>query len=428
MFVSFAIQNVYSFDDEQMLSARAVKTCKERLLEATFQPLAGREERLVKTLAIYGANASGKTNVFLALADMRDMVLSSAAQSQSGVQVRGMPFLFAEENLKQPSVYTLEFILGEVQYKYGYAATEREIVGEYLVRKEAKGRRYRELFSRALIEGEQKIHCLADFGADELVISKTRANALFLSTCAMLAVPEAERIIDYFANKLKVISADRMTPQYTSRLFATGRYTQEVTRFLKMTDAGIGELSVNALQQESGRIRTDGSKEMVTAYEAQVKPLLKSGTIAAKSLPLQMIASQGTMKAFNLAAHIFEALETGAVLVLDELDSRLHPLLTKEIIRLFNSAETNPKNAQLIFNTHDTNLLSVRVYETTTDKKVYLLRRDEIYFVEKNGEMCSKIYSLIDFKKNGHSVRNDATYEKDYLAGLYGAIPYIGKW
>lgn len=427
MFVSFTVQNAYSFYDAQILSARAVKTCKERQTEATFKPFPEKEERLVKTLAIYGANASGKSNIFYALADMRYTVLTSAADSQSGDRLNVTPFLFNTESASQPSTYTLEFVLDGFQYKYGYSATATGIVGEYLVRKGAKGRQYKELFSRAVVNGENKINCDKAFAADKLVISKTRANALFLSTCAMLAVPEAEKIVDYFARRLKVIPADRMTPSFTSKMFGSGHYQAQITRFLKMTDPGIGDISVVPFSRETGRILPDGSKEMMTDYEPQVNPILKDGSVSSRKIPLMAIASLGTAKAFNLSAHIFEALDTGAVLMLDELDSRLHPLLTKEIIRLFNNGETNPHHAQLIFNTHDTNLLGVRVYNQESDKKVYLLRRDEIYFVEKNGEMYSKIYSLIDFKKDGLSVRKDASYEKDYLAGLYGAIPYVGK-
>lgn len=427
MLVSFTVQNAYSFYDAQTLNARAVKTCKERQDEATFKPFEARDERLVKTLAIYGANASGKSNIFYALADMRDTVLTSAAESQTGERLNAMPFLFNEASVSQPSSYVLEFVLGEYQYKYGYSATGAAVVGEYLVRKVAKGRVYKEVFSRAVVDGRNKICCDKSFGADELVVSKTRTNALFLSTCAMLAVPEAERIVDYFARRLKVIPADRMTTGFTSKAFQDGRHQPEIIRFLKMTDPGIGAVEVLPFKKETGRILPDGTKEVVTDYEPQVRPVLKDGSVSQKALPLLSIASLGTAKAFSLAAYIFDALETGAVLVLDELDSRLHPLLTKEIIRLFNGAETNPRNAQLVFNTHDTNLLGVRVYDATAGKRVYLLRRDEIYFVEKNGEMCSKVYSLIDFKKDGLSVRKDASYEKDYLAGLYGAIPYIGK-
>lgn len=427
MFISFTVQNAFSFYDAQTLSARAVKTCKERQDEATFKPFPERDGRLVKTLAIYGANASGKSNIFYALAAMRHTVLTSAAESQSGERLDVTPFLFNEASVAQPSSYTLEFVVGDSQYKYGYTATSAAIVGEYLVRKGPKGRRYREVFSRAVVDGANRISCDKSFAADQLVISKTRTNALFLSTCAMLAVPEAERIVDYFAHRLKVVSADRMTTGFTSKMFDGGHYKAEIARFMKMTDSGIGDISVVPYKKETGRLLPDGSKEMATDYEPLVNPVLKDGSVSQKGIPLMAIASLGTVKAFSLSAHIFEALDTGATLMLDELDSRLHPLLTREIIRLFNSAETNPRNAQLVFNTHDTNLLGVRVYDAKTGKRVYLLRRDEIYFVEKNGEMCSKIYSLIDFKKDGLSVRKDASYEKDYLSGLYGAIPYLGK-
>ena len=427
MFVSFTVQNAYSFYDAQTLSARAVKTCKERQDEATFKPFEDKDGRLVKALAIYGANASGKSNIFYALADMRQTVLASANGAQSGDRIAVMPFLFGGEGASRPSSYTLEFVLDGLQYKYGYSATPESVVGEYLVRKGSRGRVYKELFSRSVVDGENRINCDKSFAADKLVISRTRTNALFLSTCAMLAVPEAERIIDYFARKLRVIPADHMTSGFTAKMLGDGRHRRQIGDFLKMTDPGIGDITVESFSRETENILPDGTREVSTGYEPRVNPVMRDGSVSDKKIPLLAIASLGTVKAFNLAAHIFDALETGAVLMLDELDSRLHPLLTREIIRLFNSAETNPRNAQLVFNTHDTNLLGVRVYNPGLDRSVYLLRRDEIYFVEKNGEMCSKIYSLIDFKKAGCSVRKDASYEKDYLAGLYGAIPYIGK-
>lgn len=427
MFISFTIANAYSFYDSQTLSARAVKTCKERQESATFKLFPEKDERLVKTLAVYGANASGKSNIFYALFDMLRTVLYSASTLQTERSPFVTPFFFSDQSLQEPSTYTLEFLIGDWQYKYGYSATGSGIVGEYLVRKGQKGRVYKELFSRSLVDGKNRINIDKAFGADELVVSKTRTTALFLSTCALLAVPEAEKIVNYFAEGFKVVSADRMTPNYTSEVLGHGRYKDEIVRFLKMTDPGIGDIDVTSRERETGKLLPDGSKEVTTYFEPLVSPVMKNGTVSPKQLPLVMIASLGTIKAFNLSAHIFEALDKGTVLVLDELDSRLHPLLTKEIIRLFNSSETNPRNAQLIFNTHDTNLLGVKVYNKNEGRKVYLLRRDEIYFVEKNGEMCSRIYSLIDFRKGRNKVRNDASYEKDYLEGLYGAIPYIGK-
>ena len=146
-------------------------------------------------------------------------------------------------------------------------------------------------------------------------------------------------------------------------------------------------------------------------------------------LPLELLGSFGTQKAFELAGPIFKAISNGQLLFIDELDSRLHPIVTREIIKLFNNARTNPKSAQLVFNTHDTNLLNCKVYSTVRKKKEQLLRRDQIYFVERTGEFVSKMYSLVDFKyEDGASVRNDASFEKEYLAGVYGAIPFIGDF
>ncbi len=432
MFVSFSIKNAYSFYDTQTLCARAVKTCKERLNDATFPTFQESNDRLVKTLAIYGANASGKSNLFYALWDMRHIILTSASESQSGEYLKLMPFLFLKDNEtndEKPTTFTIEFIINDHQYKYSFSATTKHIVNEFLVKKSFRTRKYKELFSRIVENGENKIVCKNDFtSANSVVVPRTRTNALFLSTCAMLALPEAEKIVNFFSTQLRVIASDRMTLTYTSKILDQGLYRDEILRFLKITDPGISDISIQQHTVETDNVLPDGSKETRTMFNPLITPILTDGSVSPRTIPFQAIASLGTEKAFSLSAHIFEALANGTILALDELDSRLHPLLTKEIIKLFNSQKTNPNNAQLIFNTHDTNLLGVRIYDEIYNKRVYLLRRDEIYFIEKNGAMCSKIYSLIDFKKHdGLSVRKDASHEKEYLAGLYGAIPYIGK-
>ena len=125
--------------------------------------------------------------------------------------------------------------------------------------------------------------------------------------------------------------------------------------------------------------------------------------------------SSGTNKLFDLSGPIFETLYSGSVLVIDELDAKMHPLISQYIIELFNNPETNPKNAQLIFTTHDTHLLSQKI-----------LRRDQIWFTEKDSKEQTDLYSLIDIVlPDGTKPRNDANYEKNYIAGRYGAIPYI---
>ena len=126
--------------------------------------------------------------------------------------------------------------------------------------------------------------------------------------------------------------------------------------------------------------------------------------------------SSGTNKIFNISGPVFDVLSDGGVLIIDELDASLHPLLTLAVTRLFNSQEHNPKNAQLIFSTHDTNLLCYGNY-----------RRDQVFFVEKDEYGASDLYSLVEYNENGLKIRKDRSFEKDYIQGRYGAIPYIGN-
>ena len=171
-------------------------------------------------------------------------------------------------------------------------------------------------------------------------------------------------------------------------------------------------------------------KQVGEAIVLEPRVFLKNpeGQDYGQSIPLESIASRGTFKAFHVAGPMFEALGSGGVMMVDELDCRLHPILVRQIIRMFNSRASNPKNAQLIFNTHDTNLLNDKVYNVEKDRYENLLRRDQVYFVERDGDYVSHIYSLIEFQKDGKVIRSDASFEKDYLNGLYGSIPYIGSF
>ncbi|MEP6929332.1 MAG: AAA family ATPase, partial [Flavobacterium sp.] len=127
--------------------------------------------------------------------------------------------------------------------------------------------------------------------------------------------------------------------------------------------------------------------------------------------------SSGTNKIFDLSGFVLLTLQLGLVLIIDELDSKLHPILTQEIIKLFNNPETNPKNAQLIFTTHDTNLLGANLF-----------RRDQIWFTEKDDFEATDMYSLLEFKdEDGKTIRKDRSFEADYIRGRYGAIPYISN-
>ena len=154
-----------------------------------------------------------------------------------------------------------------------------------------------------------------------------------------------------------------------------------------------------------------------------------SGSVVGRiDLPFSMIESQGTQKLFDLSGALIDTLRNGKVLVVDEFDAKLHPVLVRRLVELFNSSETNPKNAQLVFNTQSPDLLGSKVQAGNGKRKTTRLRRDQFYFVEKDNREASKVFSLIEYKDGRKTgVRNDSSYEKDYLSGLYGGIPFVAE-
>ena len=181
----------------------------------------------------------------------------------------------------------------------------------------------------------------------------------------------------------------------------------EMRDFLQQFNLGFKDISY---------IKSDENFEKVMTYHNMYNT--KGDISGFHAFDLTSQESSGTNKIYDLSGMIFLALNQGGVAIIDELDAKLHPLLTMAIVKLFHSPEHNPKNAQLIFATHDTNLL---------DKDIF--RRDQIYFTEKNRFEATDLYSLVEYREpDGKKVRNDRSFEKDYIAGRYGAIPYIGDF
>ena len=423
MLIRFSVENYLSFRERQTLDLTATRTCKERREENTFQ--VSSKDSLLRTVGLYGANASGKSNLFSALGFFIDFVRTSFGEREATAGIETIPFMFDEVSRTLPSSFEIEFIIGEVWYKYGFSADEKRVLSEWLYFKDLDATTFKPKFLRKVVEGEDSIDVASSFvGADDLIVEKTRENALFLSTCAGLAVGEAIGIVKEMVSYVFwLASSDR--PNFTADMLEHGENRTDILKLIKKADPSVDDVEVERVEVDTGKTRANGTP--IKRVRFRVTMLHNWDDDRKTRLPLYGLGSLGTRKAFELAGPIFAALSSGSVLFIDELDSRLHPILTREIIKLFNSPETNPKNAQLIFNTHDTNLLNCKVYTPSRDKKEQLLRRDQIYFVERTGEYASRMYSLIDFKdEDGASVRNDASFEKEYLEGRYGAIPFIG--
>lgn len=436
MLKRFTLENMFSFKASETLHLEAIKSCKERLDEATFPICAGDESvRVLKVVAIYGANASGKTNLLHAFQLMVSFVRGSMSGAQTNARIPVSPFLHVEkwEGTPPPSKMEVVFVIDDTQYRYGFQATGSTICEEWLYRK-VLGRKYAreiELFVRYQEDGRDVIVPTPAFErADKSIAEKTRRNALFLSVAAAFAVPEATRILRDFFGGISVYSADSDALNVeTSAMILENRHRDKILSFLVTTDASIDRIEIkkHEVTREFNQM-VGQSVARVSVLEPEIFLKNPKGGSYSSSLPLERIVSRGTFKAFQLAGPIFDVLERGGLLVVDELDCKLHPILVRQIIRLFNSKDSNPNKAQLVFNTHDTNLLNDKVYSATRNRDENLLRRDQVYFMERDADFASHLYSLIDFAKENGRVREDSSFAKDYLNGLYGSIPYIGRF
>jgi len=411
MLIRFSVENFLSFKDRQTLDMTAVPTCKERQEDNTFD--LDSESKLLKTVVVYGANASGKSNLFKALAFFCSFIHNSSKDFQVDESISVKPFQLNLDTVKEPSFFEIEFKHNEEFYRYGFQVTRAKVVSEWLF---CGGK---QLFIRAEENGEDIIQIESEWNNAKGLEERTRANALFLSVCAQFAMSQAAEIIAWFNQKINQISgtATLLSKMFTIEKIQDGKYRDDIIMFLKNADMNIDNVEI----KEGARIASMNRLIVQTLHHIYDN---NANVVGNTKLSMKEAESLGTQKAFALSGPLIEALKTGAVLVVDEMDARLHPVFVRQIVDMFNSKRLNPLNAQLIFNTHDTNLLNCR-----KDKPAgYLLRRDQIYFMEKDNMEASHLYSLIEFKKeDGKKIRNDASYEKDYLNGIYGAIPFIGN-
>jgi AAA15 family ATPase/GTPase len=428
MLIEFSIANYKSFKERVTFSMVASNiTSPDRRLDQNNVASADKNLKLLKCAAIYGANGSGKSNLADACRFMRNFVEDSSKESQTGEEIGTEPFRLNDDTKSEPSFFEIVFIQGRTTYRYGFEVDNHSVKAEWLFHvpstKEAK------LFER---EG-QVITAARSFKEAKGLTDKTRVNALFLSVLAQFNGTISKSILNWFRS-FNLISglADRGYRQYTVNCFKNNRYTSDITNFVKRLDLGFQDLSVEpndpseildevtstSGDQPSGTKVRDIAKSLeliVTGKFGNVKTIhpsynAKGEQTSVEHFDLDTNESEGTRKLFFLAGPLMDTLKNGKILFVDELDARLHPLITYEIIKLFNSAQTNPQNAQLIFATHDTNLLNNK-----------LLRRDQIWFVEKDRLGASHLHSLVEYR-----VRNDASFEKNYIRGKYGAIPFIG--
>ncbi|WP_107806842.1 AAA family ATPase [Nodularia spumigena] len=424
MLIEFSIGNYRSFKDKVTFSMVAANiVAKDPKIDENNTFAVDDKLTLLKSAAIYGANASGKSNLAKAISFMKWFMINSSKETQSTEEIGVEPFRLSTETETEPSLFEIVFLLDGKKYRYGFEATQQRVISEWLFY--VPNKRETRIFERNFEESTEIFNISKIFKGGG-IDSKTRHNALFLSVAAQFNVEIAEKILYWLTRKLKIISGLDDISDYTVSYLAEGNDNRsDIIQLIKKLDLGIREITVKETE-----IRLNSLPLPEDTSEELKKMIVKSGILKAtliktvhqkfdsqgNHISLELFdlyeqESEGTQKIVSIAGILVDTFKNGDVLIFDEFDARLHPLITKAIVEIFNSQETNYNNAQLIFMTHDTNLLSNKLF-----------RRDQIWFTEKNKYGATDLYSLVEYR-----IRNDASFENDYIQGKYGAIPFIGN-
>jgi len=414
MLVEFRIKNFRSLRDEQVLSM--VASSDKSLLDThALNTGLKAAPHLLKSAVVYGANASGKSNLIKALQYMRGVVLESAALQPGQTFDRLNPFKLNATSVGQPTEFEVTFILAGVRYQYGFAMNAQRIVSEQLlVYKAFKPQRW---FDRHFDADSGKD--VYEFGpglkgAKNLWEGATRPNALFLAVAVQLNSEALRPVFDWFANRLVIFNEQSpLSPQFSVQMLKLEEQRKAICEFLRAADISISDIEVATKQAMVHTINFDlatGKREETAGEQAVDEVKFHHVTDHGKAVFDLMDESSGTRNLLFLTGPILDILNKGQTLLVDELDTSLHTLLVQAIVRLFHQPVVNTGGAQLIFTTHDTSLLDA----------YGLFRRDQIWFVEKRPDQSSSLYPLLDF-----SPRKNEALERGYLQGRYGALPFL---
>lgn len=417
MLIQFNFKNFKSFRDEVSLDLSATK-----ITEHENHVVETANDKLLKVAAIYGANASGKSNVYDAFKFMSYYVEESfkfggesdSRQKADSDYIKVTPFLFDSRSRNEVSTFEVFFVdnsenTGKI-YQYGFALRKEEVVEEWFFSKAKTARnRYKTIFYRKRGK-ELEFNGLPKSSVENINVALEK-ETLIISLGAKLKIEKLKKVRDWFLNNEVVNFGNPAENFFRSQVlpdnFVDSREVQSnIVNYFASFDDAICDFKIEEVQREIEKesdrsYKIDALHKMVDCDEFE-------------SIPLKS-ESSGTLKMFALYPSLVEVLDNGGLLFVDELNARLHPLLVRNIILTFLSPEINTNHAQLIFTTHDTWQLSNE-----------LLRRDEIWLVDKDKDGVSDLYSLADFKdEEGNKVRRDGALAKNYLTGSYGAIPAL---
>ena len=416
MLIEFNAQNFRSIKEKVTLSlvASSDKSLIDNLIETdTFD-----KDRLLKSAVIYGPNASGKSNVVLAISYLKKLIMESH-KVQKGNKIGYFPFKLDEKYLLSPTKFDVVFIKNNIKYIYGVSFDSDKIIDEYLYYY-PKGRKSI-IFER---NDTNNYKFTTDKKTQKFISEKTLDNVLYLSNSTHMKYGKTSEAFQWFDENLRLIIRTNQNDiiKYTANILNKNKKLSDtVLKALVVADLGIdgvyanfSKVSLDELPSEiASQFKSFGMPGDDTIEKIDIKTIHKILDENGDELQVEFDfdeESEGTKRLFSLIGPFIDVLDNGRILVVDELDNKLHHFLSVFLIELFHDSTQNQKNAQLIFTTHNTNLIDLDLF-----------RRDQIWFTEKipnNGS--TDFYSLVEF-----SPRKDKNIQKGYLAGRYGAIPFI---
>jgi uncharacterized protein len=420
MLIEFSVTNYRSILERQTLNMAASTYFKELETLNTFIPDQDDSvPRLLRSSVLYGPNASGKSTLIQALQFVKSQILNSQKESQAGDAIDVVPFKLTAASRVADSEFEITFIEQGVRYEYGFCCNRERFIEEWLIAYplgraqkwfhrvfDAESGKDAYKFSSSFLGGKKR---------HDIWKEQTRENALFFSTAIQLNNEQLKPAFDWFKQRLRVFdSVGGLSPSYTLQRCGKDEDRQRVVAFMNSADLSIADIqlketvfSADSLPKGMpAAIKDEFIKDMAGRKLVEPRFFHKDVNTAEIVEFEGSEESDGTLALFAFAGPWLDVIENERVLVVDELDTSLHPLLVHHLVKRLHHEGTK---AQLIFTTHDTTLLSPK-----------LLRRDQVWFMEKNDKSATRLYPLSDF-----SPRENEAIERGYLNGRYGGIPFL---
>ena len=423
MLLEFRVSNYRSFRDQQIFSMSAYPRHEEGLDTHAFKTGVENIPPVLKTAAIYGANASGKSNLLKAIQFMRGYVLQTVTNPLSVLNAAYSTFLFDTESATKPSSFEITILVNKVRYQYGFSLLNGRVIEEYLLSYPQKVAQtwFNRIWNSQTGQYEYTYSTFFK-GSKKTWEKMTRDSVLYLSTAVALNNVQLKPIYDWFKDQLVVINdLERLNQNFMVNQIKLGKAKDAIIKLMQSADFSIDDIRLLTKKIPNKNITIDGDNQVQVIDQEIDHDFVSLGHKTDSGIRFLNLEQEslGTQKFFFLAGPILDILNKHVTILFDELDNSLHPKLVEKLIQAFETIPDQEEGSQLIFTTHCDGLLE---NQTSSPQQVPLLRRDQVWFISKNETQSSNVYSLLDFK-----VRKNESVRDGYRRGRFDAIPFIDR-